>query len=153
MYAWYSKEYTIYFVIKGGVVILHKKGTKQWIIIFVFYTIIVFLSLLTTRVMLASELLVRPILGLLIVSVVSGLIPCIGGFLGKWIFFIIYTLCTIVAIIYMFYIVMVNTSPGWGDLTSIIGYLFIIIVGTVLALVTEVLSYFIKTKLIKNKKV
>lgn len=103
--------------------------------------------------MLASELLVRPILGLLIISVVSGLIPCIGGFLGKWIFFIIYTLCTIVAIIYMFYIVMVNTSPGWGDLTSIIGYLFIIIVGTVLALVTEVLSFFIKTKLIKNKKV
>ncbi|WP_162523131.1 hypothetical protein [Clostridium estertheticum] len=48
---------------------------------------------------------------------------------------------------------IVNTSPGWGDLTSIIGYLFIIIVGTVLALVTEVLSYFIKTKLIKNKKV
>ncbi|MBU3099829.1 MULTISPECIES: hypothetical protein [Clostridium] len=120
--------------------------------VFVFYTIITFLSLLTTRVMLASELLSRPILGLLIISVASSLIPCIGGFLGKRIFFIIYTFCTIVAIIYMFYIVMVNTSPGWGDLTSIIGYLFIIAVGTVLALVTEVLSYFIKTKLIKNKK-
>ncbi|MBX4262569.1 hypothetical protein KTC96_07605 [Clostridium estertheticum] len=52
----------------------------------------------------------------------------------------------------MFYIAMVNTSPGWGDLTSIIGYLFIIIVGTILALVTEVLSYFIK-KLTKNKNV
>jgi len=127
-----------------------QKKSSKWIGVFIFYTIIIFISLFTTRVMLSSEMLSRYILGLLIISVSSALIPCIGGFFGKRIFFIIYTLSVIVSILYMFYIVLGNTAPGWGDLTSIISYIYIVTVGAFLALVMEIVSYFVKIKL--NKK-
>ena len=122
------------------------KKSNQWIGVFILYTVVIFIGLLTTRVLFGSDILGRSIISLLIISIASALIPNIGGFLGKWIFFSIYTLSAIVGILYMFYVVLSNTAPGWGDLTSIIGYLFIVGVGTVLALVTEVVSYFIKTK-------
>ncbi|MGE6489196.1 hypothetical protein [Paenisporosarcina sp. NPDC076898] len=124
------------------------KKSFQWIGIFILYTVIIFISLLATRVLFGSELSNPSIISLLIISKVSALIPSIGGFLGKRIFFIIYTVSTIVGMLYMFYVVLGNTAPGWGDLTSIIGYLFIVGVGAVLALVTEVVSYFVK----KNTK-
>lgn len=122
------------------------KKSNQWIGVFILYTAVIFIGLLTTRVMLESDILDRSIFSLLIVSIVSALIPSIGGFLGKRIFFIIYTLSVIVGILYMFYVVVGNTSPGWGDLTSIIGYLFIVGVGAVLAIVTEIVRYFVKSK-------
>jgi hypothetical protein len=96
--------------------------------------------------MLGSELLGRYIFGLLIISTGSALIPCIGGFLGKRVFFLIYTFCTISGILYMFYVVLGNTAPGWGDLTSIVGLLFMVSVGAALGIVIEVIVYFVKRK-------
>ena len=122
------------------------KKSNQWIGVFILYTVVIFIGLLTTRVLLGSDILDRYIFSLIIISIVSALIPSIGGFLGKRIFFIIHTLSAIVGILYMFYVVLGNTAPGWGDLTSIIGYLFIVGVGAILALVTEVVSYFVKIK-------
>lgn len=122
------------------------KKSNTWIGVFIFYTLVIFIGLLTSRFVLGSEFFVRYILAMLLIAIVSALIPCIGGFLGKRIFFIIYTLSVIVGILYMFYVVLGNTAPGWGDLTSIVGYLFIVGVGSVLALVTEVIIYFVKTK-------
>jgi len=122
------------------------KKSNNWIGVFIFYTLVIFIGLLTSRFVLGSEFFVRYILAMLLIAIVSALIPCIGGFLGKRIFFIIYTLSAIVRILYMFYVVLGNTAPGWGDLTSIVGYLFIVGVGAVLAVVTEVIIYFVKTK-------
>ena len=122
------------------------KKSNNWIGVFIFYTLVIFIGLLTSRFVLGSEFFVRYILAMLLIAIVSALIPCIGGFLGKRIFFIIYTLSAIVGILYMFYVVLGNTAPGWGDLTSIVGYLFIVGVGAVLAVVTEVIIYFVKTK-------
>lgn len=121
------------------------KKSSKWIWVFLLYTIVIFIGLLATRVILGSEILDRYIFSLLIISIGSALIPSIGGFLGNRNFFIVYSLSAILGIFYMFYVVLGNASPGWGDLTSIIGYLFIIGVGTVLALVTEVVRYFVNT--------
>jgi len=122
------------------------KKSNSWIGVFIFYALVIFIGLLTSRLVLGSEFFVRYILAMLLIAMVSALIPCIGGFLGKRIFFIIYTLSAIVGILYMFYVVLGNTAPGWGDLTSIVGYLFIVGVGAVLALLTEVIIYFVKAK-------
>ena len=122
------------------------KKSNRWIWVFILYTIIIFTGLLTSRFILGSEIFVKDILSLLLISMVSALIPCIGGFLGKRVFFLIYTFCTIVGILYMFYVVLGNTSPGWGDLTSIVGLLFMVGVGASLGLVVEVVLYFIKRK-------
>ena len=122
------------------------KKSNNWVGVFIFYALVIFIGLLTSRFVLGSEFFVRYILAMLLIAIVSALIPCIGGFLGKRIFFIIYTLSVIVGILYMFYVVLGNTAPGWGDLTSIVGYLFIVVVRAVLALVTEVIIYFAKSK-------
>ena len=120
--------------------------SKKWIVVFILFTVVVFIGLLTTRVLFGSTLSNQSIMSFLLISIVSALIPSIGGFLGKQVFYSIFTLSTIVGILYMFYVVLGNTAPGWGDLTSIIGYLFIVGIGAVLALVTEIVYYFIKTK-------
>lgn len=122
------------------------KKSNRWIWAFILYTIIIFTGLLTTRFILGSEIFVKYILSLLLISMVSALIPCISGFLGKRVFFIIYTFCTIVGILYMFYVVLGNTAPGWGDLTSIVGLLFMASVGAASGIVVEVILYFVKRK-------
>lgn len=125
---------------------LPSKKSNQWLLVFMLYTIAIFIGLLSTRIILGSEIFGRYIFALLIISMVSALVPCIGGYIGKRIFFIIYTFSAIVGILYMFYVVLGNTAPGWGDLTSIVGYLFIVGVGAALALVVEVIRYFMITK-------
>jgi len=122
------------------------KRSNQWLVVYIFYTIAILIGLLITRVILGSEIFGRYMVTLMLISMVSALIPCIGGFLGRRKFFIVNTLSIIVGILYMFYVVVGNTAPGWGDLTSIVGYLFIVGVGVILALGVEVISYFIKTK-------
>ena len=65
------------------------KKSNQWIGVFILYTVVIFIGLLTTRVLFGSDILDRSIISLLIISIVSALIPSIGGFLGKRIFFVI----------------------------------------------------------------
>lgn len=120
------------------------KKSNQWIGVFIFYTLIIFISLLTTRFILGSEIFGKYILSLLLISLVSALIPCIGGFLGRRIFFIVYTFCTLAGVLYMFYVVLGNTAPGWDDLTSIVGLLFMAGVGAILGLVVEGAIYIVK---------
>ncbi len=122
------------------------KKSNKWLGVFIFYALLIFVALLTTRFVLGSEIFGRYILGLIIIAMVSAFIPCVGGFLGKRIFFILYTISALIGVLYMFYVVLGNTAPGWGDLTSIIGYLFIVGVGAVLALITEIIVYLFKTK-------
>ena len=121
-----------------------EKKSSKWINVFILYTIVVFISFLSTRLILGSDIFGMYILSLIGISVGSALIPCVGGYLGKRMFFIIYTLCAIIGILYMFYVVTGNTAPGWGDLTSIVGFLFMVAVGIGLALVTEIVIYFVK---------
>lgn len=122
------------------------KKSKKWIGVFIFYTIVVFISLISTRFILGSEIVGDYIFGMVTISLGSALIPCIGGFWGRQMFFKVYTFSAAVGILYMFYVVLGNTAPGWGDLTSIVGYLFMVGVGAIVGLVTELAIYFIKTK-------
>lgn len=122
------------------------KKSKKWIGVFIFYAVVVFISLLATRFILGSEIVGNYIFGMLIISIGTALIPCIGGFLGRQMFFKVYTFSAAIGIIYMFYVVLGNTAPGWGDLTSIVGYLFMVGVGTIVAFVSELVIYFIKTR-------
>ena len=126
------------------------KKYKKWILIFLIYVIVVFLSFLITRLVLGSDVSGRYLLGLMIMSMSSAFIPCIAGFLGKLVFFIVDTIFIVLGILYMLYVVLGNTAPGWGDLTSIIGYLFIVLFGVIIAAVAEIISYFVSKG--NNKK-
>lgn len=122
------------------------KKSNQWIGVFVFYTIIVFVGLLVTRILLGSDLIGNYLFGLILISLGSALIPCIGGYFGKWIFFVIVTLSVMIGMLYTFYVVLGNTASGWDDLTSIIGYLFIVAIGIFFALFVEVLLIIVRLR-------
>lgn len=113
------------------------RKSVKWIGIFIVYLIAIAAAIFITRIILKSNLLGGYILNLIIISLGSALIPCIGGFLGKRAFFLIYTIFALFGIIYMFYLVLTNKTSGWGDLASIIGYLFIIGIGTAISLLVE----------------
>jgi hypothetical protein len=121
----------------------------KWIGIFILYLAAISAALFITRIILKSNLLGGYILNLVIISLGSALIPCIGGFLGKRAFFAIYSAFAVFGIIYMFYLVITDKTSGWGDLASIIGYLFIIGIGTVISLLVETVIAI--AKLSKNK--
>ena len=122
-----------------------QKSTK-WSWVYMLYTAVIFVSLIITRIILGSEIFSSYVLSLLILSMVSACIPCIAGFFGKPTFFFIYTFSVIVGILYMFYVVLGNTAPGWGDLTSMVGYMFIVGIGIGLAIAVEVIIYFNKIR-------
>ena len=126
------------------------KSSKKWIVVFLIYTIVVFFSFLITRLVLGSDVLGRYLFGMMIMSMSSAFIPCIAGYLGKRVFFIVDTIFIVLGILYMFYVALGNTAPGWGDLTSIIGYLFIVLFGVIIASIAEIINYFITKR--KNKK-
>ncbi|MHB8131471.1 MAG: hypothetical protein ACYDEX_21015 [Mobilitalea sp.] len=125
------------------------KSSKKWIVVFLIFTIVVFFSFLITRLVLDSDVLGRYLFGLIMMSVSSAFIPCIAGYLGRRVFFIVDTIFIVLGILYMFYVVLGNTAPGWGDLTSIIGYLFIVLLGVIIASIAEIINYFITKR--KNK--
>ena len=70
------------FELKVRIIMISPKNSNQWIRVFILYTIVIFIGLLTTRVLFGSDILDRSIFSLLIISIVSALIPSIGGLLG-----------------------------------------------------------------------
>jgi hypothetical protein len=121
------------------------KKSNKWLGVFLLYTLIILVSLIATRMILDSALSVDYIIRLLIISLGSAILPCLCGYFGKRVFFLVYTLSVVIGIVTMFYIVIADTSPGWGDLSSIVSYILIIGIGILLALIAEVIAYFMNT--------
>jgi hypothetical protein len=122
------------------------KKSNKWLGVFLLYILVVLISFIATRVILDRTLSVDYVVRLLIISLGSAILPCLCGYFGKRVFFLVYTLSVIIGIVSMFYIVIADTSPGWGDLSSIVSYVLIIGIGILLALIAEVIAYFINAR-------
>lgn len=120
------------------------KKSKGWILVFIIYSIIIFVALLITRIILAKIIEGTDLTGLSLLALCTGLVPCIAGYFGRHLFFIIYSIAALLGIAYAFYIAIGDVAPGWGDLTSIIGYLFIVLIGLVIAFLAETASLILK---------
>lgn len=120
------------------------KKSSKWIIVFIVYTILIFAALLITRFILGKDSPGKSILGLIVLSLSSAFIASIGGYLGRRLFFWIYSASVLLGLFYTFYVVLGDIAPGWGDLTSMIGYLFIVLGGIVIACIVEIISFIIK---------
>ncbi|MDF2942739.1 MAG: permease [Herbinix sp.] len=114
------------------------RKSNKWIIVFILYTLVVLISLIASRVILGSDLTGGYIVRLLSIALGTSVLPCIGGYFGKRVFFIVYSLSILFGIFYMFYVVIADTAPGWGDLASLVGFMFMIGLGTVSALLAEI---------------
>ena len=126
-----------------------EKKSSRWWIIFILYFIIIFAALLGSRLLITNDYIMGSIPGILVLSICSALPPSIAGYFKKKVFFVIFSISILVGLIYAFYVALGDIAPGWGTLTSIIGYLFFVGIGLIIALIVETLLTLIKYS--KNK--
>ena len=125
---------------------LPKKHSSLWVWILAAYTALVFATILFSQNILQVETTTRSIIAFLIIALGSAAIASIGGFLGAKIYFIFSAGGALLGLIYTLYIAVFNASPGWGDLTSIVGYFTFAIAGLGIGVVSETVMFFIKAK-------
>ena len=125
--------------------------SKNWIIVFIIYTVVIFLCLIASRLLFEQNITSSNLLGYCALSVCTALIPFIGGYLGRRTLFLLSSLSIAIGIIYAFYITVSDAAPGWYDLVSIIGYLFIVGIGVIIAIVADIIVYFVKDRKLRNK--
>ena len=78
--------------------------------------------------------------------------PGSGFWLEGRLFFLIYSSSLAACILYMLYVVIRNTTPGWGELTSLVGFMLIASAGMVLGLAAEFTRYLLKPKWRQRKQ-
>ena len=120
------------------------RKSKQWSWFFVAYAAIVFTALVLTQSILQSKLEVKSILAFSLIAVATALFSCLGGYLGAKNYFFSSSFGLVVGICHMLYIAVFNASPGWGDLTSVIGFLFFATIGILIGILLEIFLMIIK---------
>jgi len=121
-------------------------NSRKWLVVFIIYAAAIFAAFFVTRVLRDNHSLNRSVSGILILSVFTSLVPSIGGYMGKRVFFIIYTISVVLGLLFALYTVLANIAPGWDDLTSIIGYLFIVAIGFIVAANAELIRMFLNNR-------
>lgn len=122
------------------------KKSNKWLNVFLIYTVIVFLGFIATRMILGSDLTGRLIAIYALIALGSAFLPVLAGYYGKTLFFMIYTSSNLIALLYMFRLVLIDGATGWADLTSIVVYIYLLPVGAFLGFLAEVIRHF------RNKK-
>lgn len=126
------------------------KFSFLWGWVLVCYTVFIFSFLVLAQWILQTEFTTRSYISFAIIAVISGFIVCFGGFWGAKFYFVITSLSALAGMVYMMYIVIFNVSPGWGDITSIIGYLFCLAIGAGIGIVIELILWL--TRMIRKKR-
>lgn len=101
--------------------------------------------LLLSRFILGASLSLNNYLAFIGLSLAIGLVSGIGAF-GLPTFFFTFVFFDIMAMVYAYFIIIVNRSSGWEDLTSMAGFMVTLILGFALAVVTEIFGRWRKHK-------
>ena len=125
---------------------LPEKHSSKWVLILAGYAALVFSTILFTQNILHIEPTIKSSTAFIIIGIGSSAIASLGGFLGAKIYFYFSAGGALLGLIYMLYIAIFNASPGWGDLTSIVGYFTFAISGLGIGVVSETVMFFIKAK-------
>lgn len=120
------------------------KYSKKWLWILIAYWVVLFGGFIITRILLDTQLTSTILSAFALLAFISALIPCFGGFLGGRLYFMVSALFSVIALLYMLFVILGHSSPGWEDLTSVVSYLFISIVGALSGLISEITSFLVK---------
>jgi hypothetical protein len=115
------------------------KKSKKWFAVLILYFLVVFVSMILSRIIVGTQITVNVVISMVILSLISAVVPSVAGFMGRHIFYSIFTSINLLALVYLFYIVITDRSPGWSDLTSIISYLMVVAIGFVVAVVIDLI--------------
>lgn len=127
--------------------IIPERTTKSLLIIMGYYAAILYALLLLCHAILRNAFTAQSLVALATLAVMAAVIAGIGFWLRGKLFFMIFSAGLAAGLLYMFYVVIFNSSPGWSDLTSIIGFIFIAVAGLVGGLAAELIRYLVRPKL------
>lgn len=132
--------------------LIPEKTSQSLLKIMSWYSAILYAVLLFAHALLRSQFTVRSLLGLASLALVSALVAGVGFWLEGKLFFPIYSVSLAASGLYVFYVIIRNATPGWGELASLAGYILIASSGMVLGLAAEFIRYLIKPKLKQRPK-
>lgn len=122
------------------------KFSRRWGRVWAGYFVIIFIFLLLSQLLLRVDFSFGALWSLILMAAFISFITCLGGFLGGRFYFLICSLGIFLGIIYLMYTAIANPSPGWGDLTSIVGFLLWLVVGLVIGVFAELVFFIRKIK-------
>lgn len=128
------------------------KFSPIWFRVFAFYIVVVYAFLSLPQIILKSEIVLRPLIALAMLAVAVALIACIVGYLGGKVFFLVYSAFAFVGTLYMLNIVLFDTTSGWGDLTSFIGFITFVVFGLGAGVLAEGVHFLIKVGEKRNSR-
>ncbi len=112
------------------------KGSSKWVYVLGLVFIFNLATLLISRTLLGQAMTIQNTGAFIGISFLVGLIACIGYF-GLEVFSLMVLAGNLMGIVYLFYIILFNASPGWNDLTSLIGLLYFIAMGVVFGIMMQ----------------
>ncbi len=116
------------------------KNSKNWLWVFLVYWLLVYGGFIITRLVLDTQLTPSILTAFAILALISAFIPCLVGFLGGQMFFLVNAFFSGIGIIYMFVVILKNMSPGWEDLTSVLSYIFVSLIGIIIGIIAQIFT-------------
>lgn len=112
-----------------------------------YYSGAIYFVLLLCHLILKSRFTIRSLFGMASLAIVCALVAGLGYWLEGRLFFVIFSTSLATGALYMLYIAVFNATPGWGDVTSLIGFMLVSAMGMIIGLAAEYVRYLMKTRL------
>lgn len=121
------------------------KKSFRWIYILIGTFIINISALLLSRVVLNIEINFRNVIGFAIISIIVSVIAS-AGYFGIRKFSLTFIIVDIIGICYLFFTVISGKSTGWADLTSVIGFMVLLVFGVCAGIIAELIFWIVRRK-------
>ena len=121
------------------------KKSFRWIYILIGTFIINISALLLSRVVLNIEINFRNVIGFAIISIIVSVIASAGYFRIRK-FSLTFIIVDIIGICYLFFTVISGKSTGWADLTSVIGFMVLLVFGVCAGIIAELIFWIVRRK-------
>lgn len=122
---------------------LPEKRSNNWFYIFFASWVLNLFLIILSRYLIDSNFELLGNLAFALVALFAALLASLG-YIGLKVFSYTFISFNLMAVVYMLFIAITNASDGWTDLTSIVGYMFFILLGVLVATSLQMIYYFIK---------
>jgi hypothetical protein len=114
------------------------KRSSGWSTVTAGLFVVLLILLTASRLLSGLETDGRSLIGFAILASIAALAAGAGGFLGGKIYFVVVTFSYAMGILYMLYILLTQASGGWSDITSVISFMTIALIGIISGLVVQI---------------
>lgn len=127
--------------------LIPEKTAQNLLKVMGYYAAILYAVLLLCHAVFRSAFTFRSLLGLASIAAVVAMAAGLGFWLEGKLFFPIFTVGLAAGALYMLYVAIFNSAPGWGDMASLFGFAAIVLIGLGAGLSAEFVKYLLKPKL------